>query len=63
MTTNPQAARSAASITAARAVPEGWHDRVSEDSADSFPASDPPSWSPLHVGAPRQDPRGRLEER
>ena len=30
---------------------------VSEDSADSFPASDPPSWSPLRVGSPAHDPR------
>jgi hypothetical protein len=30
-------------------------DRVSEDSADSFPASDPPSWSPLRIGAPTHD--------
>ena len=29
-----------------------WLDRVSEESADSFPASDPPSWSPLRVGSP-----------
>ena len=27
-------------------------DRVTEDSADSFPASDPPSWTPLRVGSP-----------
>lgn len=27
-------------------------DRVTQDSADSFPASDPPSWTPLRVGAP-----------
>jgi hypothetical protein len=30
-------------------------DRVAEDSADSFPASDPPSWSPLRIGAPTHD--------
>ena len=29
-------------------------DRVTQDSADSFPASDPPSWSPLRVGPPMQ---------
>jgi hypothetical protein len=29
-------------------------DRVSQDSADSFPASDPPSWTPLQVGSPIQ---------
>jgi hypothetical protein len=29
-------------------------DRVTEDSADSFPASDPPSWTPLQVGSPDQ---------
>jgi hypothetical protein len=37
--------------------PDAWPDRVSEESADSFPASDPPSWSPLRVGAPTQDSR------
>lgn len=61
MTTNSQAARSAASATEQRGGPDGSHDRVSEDSADSFPASDPPSWTPLHVGAPRHDPRHPLE--
>ena len=34
-------------------------DRVSRDSADSFPASDPPSWTPLRVGAPEDDPGTR----
>ncbi|HKQ95638.1 MAG TPA: hypothetical protein VJS40_08530 [Aestuariivirgaceae bacterium] len=29
-------------------------DRVEESSILSFPASDPPSWSPLHVGSPRK---------
>lgn len=61
MTTNSQAARSAASTTETRR-PDESHDRVSEDSADSFPASDPPSWSPLRVGSPRHDARGRLED-
>ena len=41
-------------------VPESWFDRVTEDSADSFPASDPPSWTPLRVGSPAHDsPRRR----
>ena len=30
-------------------------DRVTQDSVDSFPASDPPSWTPLQVGAPSHD--------
>jgi hypothetical protein len=30
-------------------------DSVDDASDDSFPASDAPSWSGLHVGAPRTD--------
>jgi hypothetical protein len=42
---------------------EVWVDRVTQDSADSFPASDPPSWTPLRVGAPTQDPQRYVAER
>jgi hypothetical protein len=38
-------------------------DPVTEDSADSFPASDPPSWTPLHVGSPMQDPHRHAESK
>jgi len=37
-------------------------DRVTQDSADSFPASDPPSWTPLRVGSPiRSSPRRKTD--
>jgi hypothetical protein len=41
---------------------EVWADRVTKDSEDSFPASDPPSWTPLRVGAPTHDPQRYVAE-
>jgi hypothetical protein len=50
-----QAARAAeVRVSAAPSV-----DRVTQDSADSFPASDPPSWTPLRVGSPDPEPADR----
>jgi ubiquinone/menaquinone biosynthesis C-methylase UbiE len=37
-------------------------DRIDEASAESFPASDPPSWEPLHSGAPDAHPNSARDD-
>jgi hypothetical protein len=37
-------------------------DEVYEASLDSFPASDPPSWAGMRVGAPSAEPRASSPE-
>jgi hypothetical protein len=61
MMTDPYAARPAGASAGATTWRDAWLDRVSAESADSFPASDPPSWSPLRVGSPDIDPPRHVE--